>query len=207
VRGFFGARSERGVITRGALFGMIVIVVLIVVGATGAVLYERKQEARRQEMRDVFGDLVAKARNLDGYRVCAQGEERREGKCVIVCDGEPDLMTHDLPDHVRAATAAETGTVVNIRWSEQQVGKYSDGAAGYRQHADVRVILPESRVYFDAHFSGGMPPERKKHSGSAHGSRPDGEVMSFILRLREAPIPKPSPAPSTQPVPPVPDET
>jgi hypothetical protein len=113
------------------------------------------------------------------------------GKLVIVNAREKavdDEVFSELPAEMCAARPAEVGTVVLLKWDWQSVGYYA-GPEGHhgsgRVHTCDVTVIDQSIPAIVARktFHGGSPPLTKVGSGDAYGSRPVGEIVTYLRGL------------------------
>jgi hypothetical protein len=97
---------------------------------------------------------------------------------------EVDWIYFDLPGDLKARKPEDVGTVVQLNWSEQQIGEYDDKAGAFVHLCTVNVVdLAKKQVVASRSFRGGEPPQEKSSSGSAYGSKPTQDIVNFLKGL------------------------
>jgi len=97
---------------------------------------------------------------------------------------EIDYIYFDLPDELRAETPEDVATVVLIKWSKIEVGKYSDGRAAEIQVGLVTVVnVEDKQVVGRSIFQGADPPKSRKSSQSGSGPKPEQPIINYLKGL------------------------
>lgn len=147
-------------------------------------------EVSQQDTVDVFSLMKAR---IGEYTAIPNLEERLRGDVIL--DGklvvvnkitnqiEQSLLT-SLGDIFVPETLDEIKYIVWLECNREYVGKYTDGASGYQQKCKLSLIdKATSTLIARKTFSGGMPPQTKRHSGDATGSRPDDQIKNYLVSL------------------------
>jgi hypothetical protein len=112
------------------------------------------------------------------------------GKAVMVDTAERKLhyFQESLPDDLRAATPAEVTTVVQLRFTDQEVGWYVGGGRALKVTCNVTVVDRASHVVLGtASFTGADPPlVTSAHPGEdVRGTLPVKDIIDFLKQLRK----------------------
>jgi hypothetical protein len=112
------------------------------------------------------------------------------GKAVMVDANQRklDYFQESLPDDLRAATPAEVATVVQLRYTDQEVGRYVGGGRALKVTLNVTVVDRASHVVLGtASFTGADPPQfTSAHAGEdVRGTLPVADIIGFLKQLRK----------------------
>jgi len=108
------------------------------------------------------------------------------GKVITIDTNENkiDQIYFDLPEELMAKSPEEVSTIIWLNWGEVLVGRYTDGAGGYRIICEVTIIDKAKSAIVDKEiFSGPDPLSVKEGSGDRYGSKPTSEVIDYISTL------------------------
>lgn len=110
-----------------------------------------------------------------------------DGKVVIVNTDKNEIertLLFSLPESLVPIHPEEVKYVVWFSCTKAAVGTYTDGATGYQQTCEVKVIDRANRLIVAKEtFAGGMPDQTKTHSGDSSGGRPDGDMRGYLISL------------------------
>lgn len=163
--------------------GLVIILVIAIVGVSSGVRSCIRERMQEQKLAPFYGSIDG---YIDIYGLKDPVGIYRRGKVIVVNPRERtvDDIYFDLPEKVRATTPNEVGTIILLEWTEDAVGHYSWGGTAYVHTANVSVIdkaMPALMI--DRIFRGSDPPSKKIGRGDAYGSKPTGEIISFIAGL------------------------
>jgi hypothetical protein len=176
------SQTRTNIIVWSVIGGIVVIV------AAGVGLYYLDRTRKLSPYNKEIGTYTASfQRSLpEGGPSGAPGGGYVVGKVVPVDMAKPtvDWLFFDLTPDLKPKAPAEVGTVAQLRWGNDQIDTYDDGAAAYVQTCQVEVIdLAKKMVVGQNTFRGTDPPMSKSHSGSASGSKPTKEVVNWLQSL------------------------
>ena len=97
-------------------------------------------------------------------------------------------VTESLPEELLAKSKSEVGTIIQLRWSQQQVGSYrlSNGSIipGYKILCNVTVIDEVNKLVAGSTTLVGADPPKAKHAHDLpYGMDPDAEIIKYIMSL------------------------
>lgn len=165
--------------------GLVIILVIAIVGVSSGVRSYIRERTQEQQLAPFYGSIDG---YIDPYGLKDPVGIYRRGKVIVVNPREKtvDDIYFDLPEKVRATSPNEVGTIILLEWTEDVVGHYAWGGQGYVHTAKVLVIdkaMPALMI--NRIFRGSDPPSKKIGRGDAYGSKPTGEIISFIMGLPE----------------------
>jgi hypothetical protein len=163
-----------------------VLVALLIGFAAGMAIWQHQHRAWEQT---VFGAA------MDDYLAptvpAPPGAQRPAfGKAVMVDVGQRklDYFQESLPADMRAASPAEVTTVVQLRYTEQEVGRYTSGGRALKVTLDVTVVDRASHVVLSTKtFIGADPPTfaRADVGEDVRGTLPVADIISFLKQLHK----------------------
>lgn len=124
----------------------------------------------------------------------ASSEEPTVKKRMLVLDkgsrmipgvqpGAISPLHFELPRAIRAMQPDQVGTVVWLKWSRKDRGKYRTGTA-YKINCEVIIIDPDKRAIVARQpFEGGEPPSSVAAGKDGYGSRPIEQIMEYLTTL------------------------
>jgi hypothetical protein len=123
--------------------------------------------------------------------VAATGATPSLGKAVMVNADkrELDYLQESLPPEIRAATPAEVQTVVQLRYTDQEVGKYTGGGKAIKVTVAVTAVDKASNVVLGTKsFTSADPPLIVTGSGNddVRGTLPIADIKAYLLGLRKS---------------------
>jgi hypothetical protein len=91
-------------------------------------------------------------------------------------------LLFSLPESLVPTHSEEVKYVVWFSCTKAAVGTYTDGATGYQQTCEVKMIDRANRIIVAKEtFAGEMPPQTKTHPGDSSGGRPDGGMREYLI--------------------------
>jgi electron transfer flavoprotein alpha subunit len=170
------------------------IILLFVIGVMAVVeKCEKRSEAKHQK--EVAADTNEFERFLGAKSPPSESTEdtastyRKDHLLLIDTDnGKLDELFYELPTSVRAAKAAEVGTLVWIRWDAQTIGRYTTGGYATKTDCDLTVFDVARRVIVGRqHIEGEQPPQtisHRKGSSASWSKRPTEQVLGYLKGCR-----------------------
>lgn len=100
-----------------------------------------------------------------------------------VTPGGISAVHFDLPRTLRATQPDQVGTVVWLKWSRKDRGKYRTGTA-YKVNCEVIIIDAEKRaVVARRPFEGGEPPSSVPAGKDGYGALPTERIVEYLTSL------------------------
>lgn len=129
--------------------------------------------------------------NLNEYLAIDAQEDLSQphtvGKIIVINKETATIdtdITLKLPNRLKPILPVEVGTVVYLSCHQKQVGVYTSGGKALSQVCDVEVIDRQMKKLVSRNtFEGGQPPETKRGTGDATGSRPDQAIIDYLANL------------------------
>ncbi len=162
----------------------VVIIILVIVGIVVGIFYGVRNCVRSNVL-EPFEPYLAEYTGIHTTPY-SSGNPYIKGKVITVDIGENELDSFyfDLPEDMVAPNPEEVGTIIWLSWSKVYVGRYTDGANGYRWDCDITIIdKAVAKVVGYHHFTGSDPPDTKNSSGNREGSKPSDKVVDYLKSL------------------------
>ena len=128
--------------------------------------------------------------NIAGLKPAPDGTAvLRSGKLVAVdVDGSrlDDQLQRALPADLRAERPEEVGTIVWVKWWEENVGYYEDylkRGEAYQGHCTVTVIDKASALILDTRIFDAAPPPATTTNLTEHTKVDVDEVVAYLKML------------------------
>lgn len=162
---------------------MVVIVILFSAGLIYGIINNLQQSADVKLFQAHIGEYIA-IPNQQTIPPLAEAYIIGKVITVDIDENEIDHIYFDLPEELIAKSPEEVGTIIWLNWGEVLVGRYTDGAGGYRIICEVTIIDKEKSTIVDKEtFSGSDPLSVKEGSGNRTGSKPTNEIINYISTL------------------------
>jgi hypothetical protein len=168
---------------------LVAIVVPLIAFAAAMAIWQNQHRAWEQS---AFGaamdDYLAPAVNpAPGAPRPAVGK----GVMVDVNQRKLDYLQESLPDEMRAASPAEVTTVVQLRYAEQEVGKYTGGGKALKVTLTVTVVDRATHTVLDTRtFVGADPPQfaRADVGEDVRGELPVKDIIDYLKQLHKGQV-------------------
>jgi hypothetical protein len=177
------AVTKKSKLSSGCCGVLVVIGILFIAGLIYGIITNLQQSADIKLFQEHIEDYVS----IPNQQAISPFTESYLTGKVITVDinkNEIDQIYFDLPEDLVAKTPEEVGTIIWLNWGEVLVGRYTDGAGGYRIICEVTIIDKANSEIIDKEtLSGSDPISVKEGSGNRYGSKPTSEVIDYISTL------------------------
>lgn len=178
------SKPQQMTVKQGIILAAVAVPVIAFI-ATMAV-WQNRQRAWEQA---AFGA------EMDDYLAPAKTPEPgapvpKLGKSVMVDADERklDYLHESLPGDLRAKTPADVQTVVQLRYTNEEVGRYTGGGRALKVTVGVTAVDKASHVILGTKsFTSADPPLVTGGSGSddVRGTLPVADMIAFLKQLAE----------------------
>jgi len=162
---------------------MVVAGIVLIAGLIWGLVNNLQQSADIKVFQEHLDEYIA----IPGQQTISPFTESYISGKVITIDTDErkiDQIYFDLPKELVAKSPAEVSTIIWLDWGEVLVGRYTDGAGGYRIICEVTIIDKAKSAIVDKEvISGSDPLSVKEGSGDRYGSKPTSEVIDYISTL------------------------
>jgi hypothetical protein len=166
-------------------FLVLGVVVLIGGGIVGLLEMEHASESEKAAL-EKLEPLAAEYLAASGRRV--DGRPRVAGRMVTVDLGKREIdegVYIRLPAALQARSPKEVRTVVQVRYRDEVVGEYQDGAKALQEKAYITIVdLRTHREYEGRTIEGLEPAYVKRGGGDQTGGPLDkDDIANYLKRL------------------------